>query len=139
MDQPASTCYKELLRRNPKAKVILTVRDPEKWFKSASETIFKFETFHHNTWFLWLFPRTRYIRDGIAGCVSIPVYGGYKSYRNKELCIKVYKDHVEEVKRTVPADQLLLFEVCGFLSVSFSPGDPSFPDYSLLLSFPWPN
>ena len=44
-DHPAITYYKEILKQNPKAKVILTIRDsPEVWHKSAMDTIYTSNT-----------------------------------------------------------------------------------------------
>ena len=39
-DYPACTYWRELAEHYPRAKVILTVRDPDSWFDSVSETIF---------------------------------------------------------------------------------------------------
>ena len=39
-DFPACTFYKELMEAYPEAKVLLTVRPAEKWFRSAESTIF---------------------------------------------------------------------------------------------------
>ena len=39
-DYPACTYWRELAEHYPRAKVILTVRDPDTWFDSVSETIF---------------------------------------------------------------------------------------------------
>jgi hypothetical protein len=39
-DYPACTYWRELADFYPEAKVILTVRDPDSWFESVSETIF---------------------------------------------------------------------------------------------------
>jgi hypothetical protein len=39
-DYPACTYWRELAGTYPDAKVILTVRDPDRWFESVSETIF---------------------------------------------------------------------------------------------------
>lgn len=39
-DYPACTYWRELADHYPQAKVILTVRDPDSWFDSVSETIF---------------------------------------------------------------------------------------------------
>jgi hypothetical protein len=39
-DSPACTYWRELAAFYPRAKVILTVRDPDSWFDSVSETIF---------------------------------------------------------------------------------------------------
>ncbi|HVY64445.1 MAG TPA: sulfotransferase [Gammaproteobacteria bacterium] len=39
-DYPACTYWRELAAHYPQAKVVLTVRDPDSWFESVSETIF---------------------------------------------------------------------------------------------------
>ena len=39
-DYPACTYWRELAAHYPAAKVVLTVRDPDSWFDSVSETIF---------------------------------------------------------------------------------------------------
>jgi hypothetical protein len=40
VDTPACNYWRELAGYYPGAKVVLTVRDPDSWFESASETIF---------------------------------------------------------------------------------------------------
>ena len=37
---PGCLFYRELLEKYPEAKVILTVRDPERWYDSAHQTIY---------------------------------------------------------------------------------------------------
>jgi hypothetical protein len=39
-DYPACTFWRELAAHHPDAKVVLSVRDPDSWFDSVSETIF---------------------------------------------------------------------------------------------------
>lgn len=39
MGLPAGIFYRELMAQYPDAKVILTLRDPERWYESASQTI----------------------------------------------------------------------------------------------------
>ena len=39
-DYPGSCFYQQLMAYYPQAKVVLTVRDPDSWFESVSETIF---------------------------------------------------------------------------------------------------
>lgn len=41
VDWPASACWSELADAFPDAVVLLSVRDPDKWWKSASDTIFQ--------------------------------------------------------------------------------------------------
>lgn len=40
-DFPACTFYQELMAKYPDAKVVLTVRDPDKWYNSALATIYQ--------------------------------------------------------------------------------------------------
>jgi hypothetical protein len=40
VDWPGASFWPELLAANPDALVLLSVRDPEQWYKSASNTIF---------------------------------------------------------------------------------------------------
>jgi len=122
-DFPACSYYKELLGLNPNAKVVLTLRDPEKWYQSCCETIFTPHTVFEASWVLQYLPMFRHIQNGLSKTVSEKMFGGDENYKNKKHCIKVYQDHIEEVKRVVPAAQLLLFEVkegwdplCKFLN-----------------------
>jgi sulfotransferase family protein len=41
VDWPASAYWPELMKKYPDALVLLSVRDPESWWKSATDTIFK--------------------------------------------------------------------------------------------------
>jgi hypothetical protein len=43
VDWPGAAFYKELMERYPEARVILTVRDPERWYESARNTIFSLQ------------------------------------------------------------------------------------------------
>jgi len=45
VDWPAASFWPELSEANPDALVLLSVRDPESWYRSASNTIF--QTFDH--------------------------------------------------------------------------------------------
>src|SRR5579884_3535914 len=41
VDWPACSFYKQLMEIYPDAKVLLTVRDPEKWYESVISTIYQ--------------------------------------------------------------------------------------------------
>src|SRR5438094_934614 len=41
VDYPGCMYYRQLMEQYPEAKVLLSVRDPEKWYESARETIFQ--------------------------------------------------------------------------------------------------
>src|SRR4051794_3949655 len=44
VDWPGCNFYAEFLRLYPEAKVVLTVRDPERWYESARQTIYRVRT-----------------------------------------------------------------------------------------------
>ena len=41
VDFPTNVLYKKFIKQYPDAKIILTVRDPESWYRSFSNTIIK--------------------------------------------------------------------------------------------------
>ena len=132
VDWPACTFYKELMHRNPEARVLLSVRDPERWYESTRSTIYEL---------------TRLIQGStisrlIFGVVSLLIFGGFTGRRSslandiiwqgtfdgrfedKSYAIEVFERHNEEVKRHVPRENLLVYEVkegwgplCEFLDV----------------------
>jgi len=123
VDFPSSLYYEELIRAFPDAKVILTVRDPQSWYASMSHTIVPAMTRFPNRWVARFLPfigaparamrGTRIDRDVI------------RRFGERAHVLKVFRDHIEEVKRVVPADRLLVFEVaqgwtplCRFLGVA---------------------
>ena len=55
VDWPAAAYYEELADHYPKAKIILSVRDPEAWYESVNETIFTIPP-NFPRWIRYLFP-----------------------------------------------------------------------------------
>ena len=108
-DYPSCLYYKELLRMNPTAKVILTVRDADKWYESTSQTNWAIPGVIAKTWILGYF-MAGFLRDG-NDMILRRAIGGHQYIDNREHCIAAYKRHIEEVKRFVPPAQLLVFEV----------------------------
>jgi hypothetical protein len=114
VDWPSAHFWREHTRLYPRAKIIHTDREPQAWWKSFSQTI----------------------KEGIAGdvppemrawhemvnlVITEQTFGGDMS---KENVLKVYAAHNDEVKRTIPADRRLDFDVaegweplCRFLGV----------------------
>ncbi|KAL1920415.1 uncharacterized protein VTP21DRAFT_792 [Calcarisporiella thermophila] len=130
---PTVSFYKQLMSKYPDAKLILTVRDSsEDWCESISKTIAS------------LRPKTTSLLDRLV----FPLAVGFERWNytkkldkyifkghlnDKAQLAKIYERHCEEVKRTVPADRLLVFNVkegweplCKFLGVSEIP-DHAFP------------
>jgi hypothetical protein len=65
VDWPGCTFYNELLERNPDAKVILTVRDPQRWYESAYNTIYRISgAFYSPIFYLagLVMPRARQVK-----------------------------------------------------------------------------
>ncbi len=114
-DWPSCTFYKELADYYPKAKLILSLRDPKSWFKSVSNTIM---------------PAMKKPAAGVQGLlpgVFGPLLIGEKTFGydfSETHMIEVFERHNAEVKRTISAERLLVFEagegwepLCKFLGV----------------------
>jgi len=108
-DFPSCQYYKELLRLNPTAKVVLCDRDAVKWHESCLETIMAFAPAIRNTWVLKYIPLARYMTETMIDVWIKPTFGTEENALNQEYAVKVFNEHVAEVKRFVPADQLLVF------------------------------
>ena len=111
----------------PDAKVLLSVRDPEKWYYSIINTTAKFTKLINTKrgrlfWFV-LRPTFTKCPEFLADCHRA-FLGENWSEENKEDYIYHYRKHIEEIKRIVPKDKLLIFDVregyqplCKFLGV----------------------
>lgn len=129
VDWPSVAFFDTLYELNPDAKVILSVRDPESWFKSVSRTIYEWPGVD-NSWpqnVLRARKMARVIvRDGELG--------GDENIGNKEGLIRQFKNHTEHIKSIVKPENLLIFELgtdgweklCPFLGVD-EPEDVPYP------------
>jgi Sulfotransferase domain len=113
VDFPACALYAELLDAYPDARVVLTVRDPERAYDRVRETIWKLTTAPES-------PFPAELRRAFDRLVWERVFNG--SFENRAEAIEVYRRWDDEVRRRVPADRLLVFDVdegweplCGFL------------------------
>lgn len=132
VDWPACSFYKDLMTEFPEAKILLNIRDPEEWYRSMAETIYAIQPA-----FPWWFPRSvRAIHDEI-------IWNGNLQgvFENHDKAIAVYREWIEEVKRTVPASRLLVYNVkegwkplCDFLGVPVPEGK-AFPHINERKSF----
>jgi hypothetical protein len=116
VDFPGSMYYKELAAYYPDAKIILTVRDPESWHKSAMSTIYSVEPsffFKLRLAFSALFSSKvrNFLRVALHNKKSL--WNGYFEGRfaDKAYAIQRFKNHIEAVKRAIPAERLLIFDV----------------------------
>ncbi|SPT58672.1 MULTISPECIES: sulfotransferase family protein [Actinomadura] len=131
LDWPAASYWRELAEHYPEAKVVLTVRDPERWYESVSTTIFARALEERR-----LPLRRRIVRWLVArrspdfalyprmarATVHDRVFGGRIGDRDHVL--GVYERHIAEVRNALPPERLLVFDVadgwkplCAFLGV----------------------
>jgi hypothetical protein len=130
LDWPACTFYEELMERNPGAKVLLSVRDPERWYESTRSTIYEMSV---------EIPRSSLYHIGYT-LISLVIFRGSRRFEladeiiwdgtfdgrfeDEAYAVGIYERHNAEVQSQVPADRLLLFDVkqgwgplCDFLGV----------------------
>jgi hypothetical protein len=128
-DWPSASFYKELMAVYPDAKVILTTRDFDSWYKSCLETIHEIG----RGFPMRLTARFVPVFGSILSMIDELVWKGTFNDRflDREHAREVFYRHIEEVKRTVPAERLLVYEVkegweplCRFLNVPVPEGKP---------------
>ncbi len=129
VDWPGAALWRPLVAAYPQAKVVLTVRDPDRWYDSAASTIFRDRmrvTSLLGRARLWLSLRTdpamRQVVPMVSRLVWDGVFGG--RFADRTSAIERFHRHVAEVRAEVPADRLLVYEVssgwgplCDFLGV----------------------
>ncbi|MFL6160769.1 MAG: sulfotransferase family protein [Jatrophihabitantaceae bacterium] len=107
VDWPGCLYYRELMAAFPQAKVILTVRDPERWYASVRDTLYSLKT-----------ATDEYL--AAAGPARPPLQ--YENriwtdtfagrFTDQEFAIGVFEQHNQQVRDTVPAERLLVYQVC---------------------------
>jgi hypothetical protein len=130
VDWPACTFYEQLMERHPDAKVILTVRDPDRWYESTRSTIYELSMIAtRSPLFRLVFGAIRLLRFGRVGSGNMAdeiIWDGTFDgrFEDKGYAVEVFERHNEEVRRRVPHDRLLVYEVsegwgplCEFLGV----------------------
>ncbi len=119
VDFPACTSYQALADYYPDAKVILSVRDPEKWYQSLQDTIFA----PH-----WI----EFLPTSEAGAYMKATINDYFDGRmhDRDHLVRRFQEHTEAVKAAIPPERLLVFEavhgwapLCEFLGHPVPEGD----------------
>lgn len=124
VDNPAVCVWRELFTANPDAKVILTLhpRGAEAWYESTIDTIYFTER-------MWQFKVLKYTttfghKMGEMSSKLIWQRSHKGTMEDRDKAIAHYQQHIEDVKATVPPEQLLIFSVdqgwqplCAFLNV----------------------
>lgn len=121
VDWPGCTYWRELAEAYPDAKVLLTVRDPQKWYDSVHGSIFQVASMPgvpDDPGLAGILPDIRRMIWDEPG-----TFGG--RFEDREHAISVYEQHNAAVIDGVPADRLLVYTVgdgweplCDFLGVA---------------------
>jgi hypothetical protein len=120
VDAPTCFVYRELAQRYPEAKIILTLRDPDAWWRSVSATIMAPD--------IWDAQRKTDHPMSKLGphLAGFRTRRGYHPFRpdDRDAAIADFQRHNEEVRKVIPADRLLVYEIsqgwdplCSFLGV----------------------
>lgn len=146
VDWPGCTFYKELMEVYPDAKVLLSVRDPEKWYESVSSTIYQVSQRSRTAFAPLLLLLLKFVRPGVGRGVPMVNQIVWRDtfhgrFEEKAYAISVFNQHNEEVKRHVPPEKLLVYQVkegweplCAFLGVPVP--DMPFPHLNDRQTFP---
>lgn len=103
VDWPTACFFRELVREYPSAKFILTQRDPQRWADSFGATIYKLLAGRDQA------PQEMRAWLDMAGDVIAKT--GFPPDLDRDGLIKAFIAHNDAVKETIPASQLLVFEV----------------------------
>jgi hypothetical protein len=136
VDFPCYPWYKEHMIRYPDAKVILTVRPFEAWYKSAMSTIWTAgpQNLPEKLSMLWKVATNSRVRK-VVGCIklvkkSLWVNHFEGRFEDKSYAEEIFNKHIADVKAHVPADKFLVYDVrdgwgplCNFLGFP-EPAEP---------------
>jgi hypothetical protein len=113
VDYPGAAFWRELTAFYPHAKVLHTVRDPDKWFDSTQATIFRSDN------------SAAAAADDLRGRFFTSWMGPLREHlADRAFMTDHFRRHTEAVIAAIPAERLLVYEVgegwdrlCAFLGV----------------------
>ncbi|MCO5229639.1 MAG: hypothetical protein M9958_00645 [Chitinophagales bacterium] len=116
VDFPGSLFYKELLKKYPESKIILTVRDAEKWYESTYSTIYSFSPDLIKKIQLALTAIFSKRARNLLRVVKLNNLTIWKNlfkerFKDRDFAIEIFNSHTEDTIKYVPAHQLLVFKV----------------------------
>ena len=117
VDWPSAQFWRELAARYPAAKIVLTVRDTERWYESFSGTILTLIRHAGET------PPDSTIRSILDMSMDVIVKRAFDGRMDDPAWIKAgFERHIAAVKAAIPPERLLVFQVadgwgplCDFL------------------------
>ncbi len=125
VDWPAAARWRELSDYYPEAKVLLSVRPPEAWWRSVNDTIYPVMkmALPEN-----VPPEARQQREMALKLVVEDTFGN--RFEDKAHALEVFQRHIDEVRAYIDPRRLLVFDVaeswgplCRFLGVA-EPTEP---------------
>lgn len=96
VDWPGASFWPELVESFPDALVLLSVRDPDGWYNSATGTIFNGMTESARSGDGWMTTMLRLLDERFSSDLD-----------NRSAMIDAFERHNDRVRSTVPADRLL--------------------------------
>ena len=144
VDWPGAAFYRELLEIYPDARVLLSVRDPDRWYTSCRNTIYPAST--GKPPFAASPPP---VPDRADAAFTPPTFiqrliwsnTFHDRFEDHDYAIQIFNQHNADVQQHVPPKQLLVFDVnegweplCHFLEVPV-PRDQDFPRLNDTASF----
>lgn len=137
LDWPGVHFWRELVDTYPNAKIILTVRDPRRWYSSVRNTFLSFSAPVRELPFLADAGMTTEEMERFGRLMErIGEEGFGDRIQDEQAAIVEFERHIEQVCSYVPNQQLLVYEIargweplCAFLEVDVPEGEP----------FPWLN
>jgi Sulfotransferase domain len=129
VDWPGCTFYRELMENYPDAKVILTVRDPQRWYEGAYNTIYTMTRAASSSPIFYLaslvMPRAKGMKRARRMIEEIVWERDLDGrFEDREYAIETFERHNEKVELSVSPEKLLVYEVkegwgplCEFLGV----------------------
>jgi len=136
VDWPACTVYAQIMEAYPEALVLLTVRDPERWYQSCRDTIYRSSASRAES------PDADG-PDPVAHMIDTIIWQGTfgGAFEDMQRAISIFERHNQKVQERVPSDRLLVYEVkqgweplCRFLGVEAPAGTP-FPHLNDTMTF----
>jgi len=138
MDWPACTFWRELIETFPDAKVVLSLRDPQRWYESMMTTIYGISNRTRSAPPGAVPEHLRQLGQMTGHLLWERTFGG--RFEDRDHAIAVFERHNEDIRRGVPAGRLLEYAVgqgweplCEFLGVPV-PDEP-FPHLNDAASF----
>ena len=110
-DRPTASFVEPLLKKYPDAKWLLTVRDADSWYKSVKNTIHHAATSRTPEDYAALPEHMQRTFKMASTVVMDGALGDRERFADEEAMKASFNNHNEWVKKTIPADRLLVLQL----------------------------